>query len=160
MAGVKGRSGGANGGPQYNPANVSATGGNGQSGQAKPGYTGFAYGENKSLDTQAGGAKMAQAAQPQGAAAPDMSMIQGLLSGVTPLDADPTDPTIPVSNGVNVGRGAGEESLPAQYKSDRRQVENLDLIKQYMPDLINAARVQNAPDSYKQFINYLKSQVI
>ena len=30
MAGVKGRSGGANGGPQYNPANVSATGGAGQ----------------------------------------------------------------------------------------------------------------------------------
>jgi hypothetical protein len=160
MAGKPGRSGGANGGPQYNPANVSATGGNGQSGQAKPGYTGFAYGENKALDNQAGGATMAQAAQPQGAPAPDMSMLQGLLSGVTPLDADPTDPTIPVSNGVNVGRGAGEEALPAQYKSDRRQVENLDLIKQYMPDLINAARVQNAPDSYKQFINYLKSQVI
>lgn len=103
---------------------------------------------------------MAQAAQPQGAAAPDMSMLQGLLAGVTPLDADPTDPTIPVSHGVNVGRGAGEEALPAQYKSDRRQVENIDLIKKYMPDLINAARVQNAPDSYKQFINYLKSQVI
>jgi hypothetical protein len=159
MAGQPGRSGGANGGPQYNPANVSATGGNGQSGQAKPGYTGFAYGENGALDNQAGGAKMASVSQPQGAA-PDMSMLQGLLSGVTPLDADPEDPTIPVSNGVNVGRGAGEESLPATYNSDRRQVENADLIKKYMPDLINAARVQNAPDSYKRFINYLKSQVI
>lgn len=160
MAGTKGHSGGSHGGPQYNPANVSATGGNGQSGQAKPGYTGFAYGQNGALDNQAGGAKMAQATQPQPAQAPDMSMIQGLLSGVTPLDAPPTDPTIPVSHGVNVGRGAGEEALPAQYKSDRRQVENIDLIKKYMPDLINAARVQNAPDSYKQFINYLKSQVI
>jgi len=160
MAGQPGRSGGANGGPQYNPANVSATGGNGQSGQAKPGYTGFAYGENQALDNQAGGAKMAAASQPQGAPVPDMSMLQGLLAGVTPLDADPEDPTIPVSNGVNVGRGAGEESLPGTYNSDRRQVENADLIKKYMPDLINAARVQNAPDSYKRFINYLKSQVI
>ena len=46
MAGVKGRSGGANGGPQYNPANVSATGGAGQSGN----YTGFAYGQNQELN--------------------------------------------------------------------------------------------------------------
>lgn len=161
MAGVKGRSGGDRPtASQNNPANVNALGGNGQSGQAKPGYTGFAYGQNGALDAQAGGATMAQAPQPGGASAPDMSMIQGLLAGITPLDADPEDPTVPVSNGVNVGRGAGEEALPAQYKSDRRQVENLDLIKQYMPDLINAARVQNAPDSYKQFINYLKSQVI
>ena len=161
MAGVKGRSGGDRPtAPQNNPANVNPLGGNGQSGQAKPGYTGFAYGENQSLDNQAGAATMAQAPQPGGASAPDMSMIQGLLAGVTPLDADPEDPTIPISNGVNVGRGAGEEALPATYRADRRQIENLDLIKQYMPDLINAARVQNAPDSYKQFINYLKSQVI
>lgn len=103
---------------------------------------------------------MAQAAQPQGAPALDMSSIQGLLAGITPLDADAADPTIPISQGANVGRGAGEEALPAPYRTDRRQVENIDLIKQYMPDLINAARVQNAPDSYKQFINYLKSQVI
>jgi len=34
-------SGGANGGPQYNPANVSGTGGAGQSGN----YTGFGYGQ-------------------------------------------------------------------------------------------------------------------
>ena len=46
MAGVKGRSGGANGGPQYNPANVSATGGAGQSGTQPARYiSGLAYGQ-------------------------------------------------------------------------------------------------------------------
>ena len=38
--------GGANGGPQYNPANVSGVGGAGQSGD----YTGFGYGQNKAIN--------------------------------------------------------------------------------------------------------------
>jgi len=44
--------GGANGGPQYNPANVSGVGGAGQSGD----YTGFAYGMNKAIKEQKAGA--------------------------------------------------------------------------------------------------------
>ena len=40
--------GGANGGPQYNPANVSATGGNGQSGTQAPKYMpGLEYGQGQ-----------------------------------------------------------------------------------------------------------------
>lgn len=39
-------SGGPNGGPQYNSANVNGLGGNGTNGD----YTGFAYGENKALN--------------------------------------------------------------------------------------------------------------
>ena len=46
MTGQPGRSGGANGGPQYDPANVNPLGGDGQSGQANPNYTGFGYGQN------------------------------------------------------------------------------------------------------------------
>ena len=169
MAGNK-NSGGANGGPQYSPMNVSATGGAGQSGQAKPNYRGFKYGENKKLDDQAGGARMATASTPPPAPqvsagqAPqggnDMSSLQGLLSGLTPIDAEGADPSVPVSNGVDFGRGAGSEVLPNSLNSDRRQIENVDLIKRYMPDLINASRVQGAPDSYKRFVNFLKSQVI
>ena len=144
--------------PQNNPANVNPFGGNGQSGQATGNYTGFAYGENQALAQQQAGASMAKAPQPGKASAAQGSMM-GLLGSLTPLDA-PSGDDLPISDGVNVGRGRGEEALPAVARADRRQVENLDLIKQYMPDLINAARVENAPDSYKQFINYLKSQVI
>ena len=39
-------SGGPNGGPQYNPANVNLLGGNGTNGD----YSGFAYGQNKTLN--------------------------------------------------------------------------------------------------------------
>lgn len=169
MAGNK-NSGGANGGPQYSPMNVSATGGAGQSGQAKPNYRGFKYGENKKLDDQAGGARMATAPTPPPAPqvpagqAPqggnDMSSLQGLLSGLTPIDAEGADPSVPVSNGIDFGRGGDSSTLPNSINPDRRQIENVDLIKRYMPDLINASRVQGAPDSYKRFVNFLKSQVI
>lgn len=143
--------------PQNNPANVSAIGGAGQSGRN---YTGFAYGKNKEVNDQQKGAKMASTTPTPTAEMNPMDELQGLLAGVTPLDAPPSDPTVPVSTGVNTGRGAGEEALPAPYRSDQREVENLDLIKKYLPDLINAARVENAPDSYKQLVNFLKSQVI
>lgn len=153
-------SGGAHGGPQYNPNNINPMGGDGQSGQKLPNYTGFAYGENTALNNQASGAKMAQADVATGRGAHNIPDLQGLLAGITPIDAPPSDPTLPVSHGVDVGRGGGSEVLPAAYRNDQRNIENVDLIKKYLPDLIIAARANGAPDSYKQFVNYLKSQVI
>jgi hypothetical protein len=160
MTGQPGRSGGANGGPQYNPANISATGGNGQSGQPKRYMSGLPYGSGGNMEQQ-GGARMAQAPSPtDGPATGGIAELQGLLEGLTPIDAPPSDPTVPVSTGVEVGRGEGEAALPAPYRADQRSIENLDLIKKYLPDLVNATRVDGAPDSYKKFVNYLKSQVI
>lgn len=156
MAGNE-NSGGPNGGPQYDPANVNGQGGDGQSGRN---YTGFAYSKNKEINDQQKGAKLAKTAPTPTAQINPMDELQGLLAGITPLDAPPSDPTVPVSTGVATGRGAGEEALPAPYRADQRQVENLDIIKKYLPDLINAARVENAPDSYKQLVNFIKSQVI
>ena len=40
------------------------------------------------------------------------------------------------------------------------QSENLNLIKRYLPDLMDATRMPNAPDSYKRFVNYLKEQIL
>lgn len=42
--------GGPNGGPQYNPANVSGVGGAGQSGIADLNYTGLPYGQNQEVN--------------------------------------------------------------------------------------------------------------
>lgn len=153
-------SGGAHGGPQYNPNNINPMGGDGQSGQKLPNYTGFAYGENTSLNNQASGAAMAKSDMPTGRGAHNIPELQGLLAGLTPLDAPAEDPTLPVSHGVDVGRGADSSAMPAAYRNDRRNIENVDLIKKYLPDLIMSAKVQGAPDSYKQLVNYLKSQVI
>jgi len=143
--------------PQNNPANVSATGGNGQSGQANPGYTGFAYGQNGALEQQAQGAKMQQAPAP--VAAPTAPSMGSMLGGVMPLNAESQD-SLPISDGVDVGRGRGSAALPPALNSDTRITENIDLMKRYLPDLIDAARLPGAPDSYKRLVNYVKARLI
>lgn len=144
--------------PQNNPANVSATGGNGQSGQAMGDYTGFAYGENKALAEQQMGAAMAQA--PTGAQpAPSANSMMDLLNSVPPLDA-PSEDNLPISDGVDVGRGRGSEALPTRITSDVNQAETIDLIKKYLPSIMDATRFPGAPDSYKRFVNYLKAQIL
>lgn len=147
--------GGANGGPQYNPANVNGQGGNGQSGQANPGYTGFPYGQNGQLEAQAAGATMASAPSP----VRPSSAMPSMGSGVTSLDELQPDGR-PISDGVDFGAGRGSEALPSRITSSMNQNENVDLIKRYLPDLINATRIPNAPDSYKQFVNYLREQIL
>ena len=150
--------GGANGGPQYNPANISANGGDGQSGQANPNYTGFAYGENTALENQAAGATMAKAPTPS-VATPKPSMGSMLGGGLVPLDAESTD-GLPITDGVDIGPGRGSEALPPALNADTRITENVDLMKRYLPDLIDAARLPGAPDSYKRLVNYVKARLI
>jgi hypothetical protein len=143
--------GGANGGPQYNPANVSGTGGAGQSGN----YTGFAYGENSALNNSrvAGNAAVASVK----ASAPSQEAAYGGVS-MEPLGTlmDPTNnPSEPITAGVDFGPGPGSEALPNMFKNDARQDENVQIAMTYLPDLSLAAQSPNAPDSYKRFVNYL-----
>lgn len=142
--------------PQNNPANVNPLGGNGQNGQPNPGYTGFPYGQNGQLEAQAGGASMAKAAPTPTAPKPSMGT-NGLLGMPSLNDLQASGKH--VTDGVDFGRGAGSEALPNSVNPDRRMIENIDLISKYLPDLVNATRVQNAPDSYKRFINQLKAML-
>jgi hypothetical protein len=142
--------------PQNNPANVNALGGNGQSGQPNPNYSGFAYGQNQEINNQAASAPMAAAAPTPTASANPMG---AMMSGITPLDA-PTTNDRPISDGVDFGRGRGSEALPGRVTNPINQNENVDLIKKYLPDLLNATRMPDAPDSYKRFVNYLKEQIL
>jgi hypothetical protein len=138
--------------PQNNPANVSGTGGAGQSGN----YTGFAYGQNAALNNSRieGNAAVASV----NAAAPSS---QGEPYGgisMSPLGTfmDPTNnPSEPITAGVDFGPGPGSEALPNAFKSDARQDENVKIAMSYLPDLSLAAQSPNAPDSYKRFVNYL-----
>lgn len=144
--------------PQNNPANISATGGNGQSGQATADYTGFAYGENQALAQQQAGAAMAKAPQAGEPPMPQGSMMD-LLGSIAPLDA-PSQDDLPISDGVDIGRGRGSEALPPRLTSDINQAETIDLIKKYLPSIMDATRFPGAPDSYKRFVNYLKAQIL
>ena len=158
MTGQPGRSGGDRPtAPQNNPANVNPLGGDGQSGQANPNYTGFGYGQNGALEAQAGAAKMEKVSTPSAPPAP--SSMASILGGLMPLNAD-SQASLPISDGVDTGRGRGSEALPPALNGDTRITENIDLMKKYLPDLIDAARLPGAPDSYKRLVNYVKARLI
>ena len=142
--------------PQNNPANINGQGGDRQSGQANPGYTGFPYGQNGQLEAQAAGATMAK--DMPSVASRSARVLPG-LGEITPLDA-PTQDDLPISDGVDIGRGRGSEALPGRVTNPINNSENIDLIKRYLPDLENATRMPNAPESFKRFINYLKEQIL
>lgn len=141
--------------PQNNPANVSGTGGAGQNGN----YTGFGYGQNKEINqsriegNQAVDSVKASTPASSGPAYGGMNFPQlGTLM-------DPTArPEEPISEGVNFGRGKGSEVLPEGFQNNTRPDENALIAKQYLPELVIAARSKDAPDSFKRFVNYLMAR--
>jgi len=142
--------------PQNNPANINPMGGNGQSGRD---YSGFTYGMNKQIREQKAGAKLAKAPAPKPASIKTSNTLDELMGTFTPLDAD-YEGDLPISDGVATGRGRNESALPARLTSPIKQSQDLDLIKKYIPDLLQATRLPGAPDSYKELVNYLKAQIL
>lgn len=136
--------------PQNNPANVSGTGGAGQSGD----YTGFGYGQNQAVNQQR--IEGNQAVASTKAAAPSGEPYGGISMSPLGTFMDPTNnPSEPITAGVDFGPGPGSEALPNAFKSDARQDENVKIAMSYLPDLSLAAQSPTAPDSYKRFVNYL-----
>jgi hypothetical protein len=148
-------SGGANGGPQYNPANVSGTGGAGQSGN----YTGFAYGQNQQLNQSRVQGNEAVASAKAAGVTTSQAPYEGINMPQLGTLLDPTtNPSEPITAGVDFGPGPGMEALPKGFGNNTRPDENQEIVKNYLPDLAFAARSKNAPDSFKRFVNYLMEQ--
>lgn len=104
--------------PQNNPANISATGGAGQSGTQPSRYmSGLAYGQGQAQMEQQTSAPMAGnpvvTATPM-AAAPQMPQI-------IPIDAPTQYPDRPGTYGIDAGPGAGSEvlSLPSMVPQQK-----------------------------------------
>ena len=138
--------------PQNNPANVSGTGGAGQSGN----YTGFAYGQNQAVNNQRieGNQAMASAK----AATPSVSQEPYAGANFPQLGTlfDPTTrPNEPITAGVDFGPGPGSEALSKNLMNNTRLDENAKIAQQYLPELAYAAKSPDAPDSFKRFVNYL-----
>jgi len=96
--------------PQNNPANISATGGNGQSGrntQAPKYIPGMAYGQGQATMAQQAGAPMAGPTPAPAGRVPNLNT----LSQVTPIDAPTNRPNEPVTAGSPMGPGPGLEAL-------------------------------------------------
>jgi hypothetical protein len=87
--------------PQNNPANISATGGNGQSGTQPARYiSGMAYGEGQATMQQQQGAAMAGPNAPTAPSAPSLAALTQ-ASPITPLNAPTEFPDRPIGqNGV------------------------------------------------------------
>jgi hypothetical protein len=148
--------GGPNGGPQYNPANISAAGGAGQSGKQPSRYiSGMPYGQGQQLMQQQKSAPMSapkMGAVSRGEYSEPMSKLRTLLD-------DTTNPLEPQSTGINFGRGADSSIMPQNLVSDSRPLENQEIVKKYLPAFANAAKSPNAPDSFKGFVNYLVGKI-
>jgi hypothetical protein len=146
--------------PQNNPANISATGGAGGVGKQAPKYIpGMKSLGSTGVETMAQQGAATMAGNPIPPVTTPTDTMGSMMSGIVPLDAESMD-DLPISDGVDIGRGRGSSALPARLTAPINQDENIALIKRYLPDLMNATRLQGAPDSYKQFVNYLKNQIL
>ena len=96
--------------PQNNPANISATGGNGQSGTQPARYiSGMAYGEGQATMQQQQSAPMAGTSAPRASAPSLAALSQG--PAITSLNAPTERPDEPITQGNPMGPGAGPEIL-------------------------------------------------
>lgn len=138
-------SGGPNGGPQYNPANVNGLGGNGQSGD----YTGFAYGQNQMLNQSRVEGNQAVASIKSNAPA---GIVPEPLPQVTPLTADTTNPEQSILDGAPIGDGA--MSIPGLPKNPSNDPD-IEMIRDYYPILNWWASQPGAAQGTKDYVRYL-----
>lgn len=136
--------GGPNGGPQYNPANVSGVGGAGQSGN----YTGLPYGINQQVNQSrvAGNAAVASinaSSQPAPMQLPD----------VTPITAETQMPDQSIFDGAPIGDGMNNiPGLPTQ------QTDNVNFnaaISAYYPVLNYIASRPDTSSETRDALNTL-----
>jgi hypothetical protein len=156
---------------QNNPFSVSGTGGNGQSGKfvaekaAKASQlrmSGLPQGQNTAISQQIseGGnvASTANAANPA-SKLPSGGSIADILGAIEPLDSEPQE-FLPITDGIDGYSGRGREALPGSIRNPIQQNQNLEIIRKYLPDIINATRLPGVPDSYRRFANFLKEQIL
>jgi hypothetical protein len=156
---------------QNNLMSVSGNGGNGQSGKfvaekvakaTQLRMSGLPQGENTAMAEQiqqGGGVKTTASAANPAPRMPRGEGLAGLLGALEPLDSEPAQ-FRPISDGADIGAGRGSEVLPKSLNPDMRQIENIELIKRYRNDLVNAARMPGAPDSYKRMVNALLREIL
>jgi hypothetical protein len=116
--------GGANGGPQYSPTNVSGTGGAGQSGRVAQGY---AYGMNKQINEQAAAAPLAKVAATV-ARPMDVAPSQ---PPIVPLTEPTMNPDESIMAGINMGAGPGSEALMLPSNADNNAEFNKSIASYY-----------------------------
>jgi hypothetical protein len=131
--------GGANGGPQYNQANVNPRGGNGQSGRMDLNYSGLPYGQNKATNEQRTAQPTAKATAPEAAPRPT-------LGPITPITAETMLPEQPVTD------MSGLASLP-QPEAD----PDIEQMRSMLPVLEFWASQPDSSQGTKDYVQYLRT---
>jgi hypothetical protein len=128
--------------PQNNPANVSGTGGNGQSGD----YTGFTYGQNKALnDSRVAGNKAVASAAPSMPSGPS-------LPPTVPITAETQMKDQNVMHGAPIGAGANSiPGLPQPISDD----PDIQAMRDVYPILQVWASQPGSSQGTKDYVRYL-----
>ena len=134
--------------PQNNPANISANGGNGQSGtQSAKYYSGLPYGQGQATMAQQQAMPMA------GNPTPSMQLPEAL-----PINAPTTQPNTPITDGAQLGAGAGTEALNLPKEQDN-DVEKQRLLS-YLPALEAAAQSPNSSQAFRNYVRILRANLL
>lgn len=144
--------------PQNNPANISATGGAGQSGSQAPKYmSGMAYGQGQALMQQQQGAKIAGPTPTP--TAPKVEAQAMPMADATPLGAPTQFPNEPITTGAAIGDTPGPESLmmPQEQADNTPNDPDLDMIREYFPVIELWAQQVDTSQGTKDYVNYLRT---
>jgi len=146
--------------PQNNPMNVNGRGGNGQSGtQAARYVSGLPYGEGQALMATQEAAPLAAAPSIEQSSMPSGLASAAASQPVIGLNEPSARPNEPVTAGASMGAGPGMEALgpsPDQTFNKQLQADNQRLV-QYLPSLEQMANDPSASNTFRNFIQYLKS---
>jgi hypothetical protein len=146
--------------PQNNPMNVNGRGGNGQSGtQAARYVSGLPYGEGQALMATQEAAPLAAAPSIEQSGMPSGLASAAASQPVVGLNEPSARPDEPVTAGAPLGAGPGMEALgpsPDQTFNKQLQADNQRLV-QYLPSLEQMANDPSASNTFRNFIQYLKS---
>lgn len=102
------------------------------------------YGEQKDFQAIQGGARMAQAPQPQ-------------TPQIVPLSAPSQRPNEPVSAGYSTGPGAGPSALGLEKFSDIQKAD-FKRLAEYMPIMEHYVNSGASTGTMKAFMRFLRSQ--
>lgn len=157
MAGQPGRSGGANGGPQYNPANISLTGGAGTNGSQAPKYIpGMAYGQGQATMNQQQGAKMAGPTPAPSFNAGSARMGES-ASQALPLTAPSQFPDEHITTGTPIGDTPGPETLMMPQQQQESNDPDINLVREVFPIIELWAQQVDTSQGTKDYVNYLRT---
>ena len=107
--------------PQNNPANISGTGGAGQSGSQPARYiSGLPYGQGQATMTQQTSAPMA--GNPNVSAGLASGDMGAMLPVITPLSSPTERPDEPLTSGMDFGAGPGSEALALPQERSLSQI--------------------------------------